>query len=122
MTLPKLAALVTAPLATKNSEWYQGNVGAAVEAEVLSGFGTEWTERTSGDGRKQRSRGKKRDRKAAVARHETMWVACDLCGKWRKLPPGMRLEDDKAAQKWYCQQNVGDPLRQSCEAEEEPWQ
>ena len=66
-----------------------------------------------------RSRGKKRDREKAVPRHETTWVACDACGKWRKLPPGVTLPDDQA--KWRCKQNVWDKARQSCKAPEEPW-
>ena len=31
-----------------------------------------------------------------VPQHETNWVACDACGKWRKLPPGVRLEEEQA--------------------------
>ena len=121
VTLPKLTELVLAPLASKTSEWYQGHIGREVEARVLAGAGDEWTERTSGDGRKMRSRGKKRDRPKAVAQHETTWVACDACGKWRKLPPGVQLEAEQAASKWRCKNNVWDPQRQSCAAPEEPW-
>ena len=88
---------------------------------MLAGLGVEWTERTSGDSRKMRSRGKKRNRSAAALSHETTWVACDTCGKWRRLPPGVRLAEDEAELKWHCAQNTYDPSRQSCEAEEEPW-
>ena len=31
-----------------------------------------------------------------MPQHETNWVACDACGKWRKLPPGVRLEEEQA--------------------------
>ena len=95
--------------------------------EQLRGLGTEWTERTSGDitrndGRSgTRGRGKKRDRPRAVPQHETNWVACDACGKWRKLPPGVRLEGEQAAGRWLCKHNVWDRKRQSCKAAEEPW-
>ena len=126
VTLPKLAALVVAPLATKTKDWFEGSAGEA-EVEQLRGLGTEWTERTSGDitrndGRSgTRGRGKKRDRQRAVPQHETNWVACDACGKWRKLPPGVQLEAEQAASKWRCKNNVWDPQRQSCAAPEEPW-
>ena len=41
MTLPKLAALVVAPLATKTKDWFEGSAGE-VEVEQLRGLGTEW--------------------------------------------------------------------------------
>ena len=56
-----------------------------------------------------------------VPQHETNWVACDACGKWRKLPPGVRLEGEQAAGRWLCKHNVWDRKRQSCKAAEEPW-
>ena len=94
---------------------------AQAEAAALEGLGTEWNERTTGDGRKMRSRGKKRDRQPAVSKHETTWVACDKCGKWRKLPPGVRLPEEQASSKWQCKQNVWDKKRAKCSAAEEPW-
>ena len=121
VTLPKLAQLAASPLSSRAADWYEGVVPSAVEREVLAGLGVEWTERTSGDSRKMRSRGKKRNRSAAALSHETTWVACDSCGKWRRLPPGVRLDEDEAELKWHCAQNIHDPLRQSCDAEEEPW-
>ena len=27
------------------------------------------------------------------------WVACDRCGKWRRLPAAL---DDAEGEKWYC--------------------
>ena len=122
VTLGKLAALVRAPLATSTAEWYEGKLDEALAEEVLAGLGSEWTECTTGDGRKMRSRGKKRDRRAVAPRHETTWVACDSCGKWRRLPLGVRLPDEEAGGKWHCRMNVWDPLRKSCKAAEEPWQ
>ena len=38
MTLPKLAALVVAPLATKTKDWFEGSAGE-VEVEQLRGLG-----------------------------------------------------------------------------------
>ena len=56
-----------------------------------------------------------------VPQHETNWVACDSCGKWRKLPPGVRLEEEQASSRWLCKHNVWDRKRNSCKAAEEPW-
>ena len=120
LTLPALATLVAAPLATSTAEWYEGYAGEA-EAAALAGLGSVWSEVTTGDTRKTRSAGKKRDRVPTTSKHETTWVACDACGKWRRLPPGLGLSRDEASGQWRCEQNVWDPERQSCEAEEEPW-
>ena len=122
VTLPKLTALAAAPRATSSaSGWYEGRIPAAAEAEAMASYGVDWTEVTSGDGRKMRSRSKKRNREKVLPRHETMWVACDRCGKWRRLPPGVTLSEDEANARWRCEQNVGDPERRSCDAPEEPW-
>ena len=120
LTLPKLADLVAAPLATSTADWYRGWIPPEVEAAALAGRGTDWSEATSGEGRSSRGRrGKKRNREKAVPRHETTWVACDACGKWRKLPPG--VAGPAADVRWRCEQNVGDPARRSCKVPEEPW-
>ena len=100
---------------------YEGAVSEAVVADVLLGLGVDWTERTTGDGRKLRRRGKKRNRAAPASKHETMWVGCDVCGKWRKLPPGVKLPEEKANAKWQCNQNQWDAERNTCDAPEEPW-
>ena len=48
---------------------------------------------------------------------ERVWVGCDRCGKWRKLmPTAMPLPAE-----WYCEMS-DDPLRNTCEAEEESWE
>jgi NAD-dependent SIR2 family protein deacetylase len=121
VTLPKLAALVGAPLAKTTALWYQGWIPGATEQLVIDSYGSGWTEETTGNERKMRARGKKRDRDKPVPRHETTWVACDACGKWRKLPPGVVLPDEAANSKWQCRQNVWDPARRSCDVPEEPW-
>ena len=122
VTLPKLAALVTAPVAKKNTDWFAGWIPPPVEAAVLAGRGSEWRERTAG-GEQDRSsrgrRGKKRNREKEVPRTETVWVACDACRKWRRLPPGMA--GPAADEAWRCEDNTGDPSRQSCKVPEEPW-
>jgi hypothetical protein len=44
----------------------------------------------------------------------------EACGKWRMLPPDM--PDDEVANlpdKWFCKDNVHDPDRSFCEAEEQ---
>ena len=48
------------------------------------------------------------------AEGEALWVQCDDCGKWRKLPAGCEAPDEDAA--WSCPLNP-DQSRASCEAE-----
>ena len=38
-----------------------------------------------------------------VATPEEVWACCDKCGKWRKLPPGIREEELPAV--WFCHMN-----------------
>ena len=128
VTLPRLAALVAAPRGTSAAQWYQGWVPSDAVAEALQALHAgEWREVTtggqaeSGAGRRSNRRGKKRDRPKAAPRHETMWVACDACGKWRRLAPGVVLPSEELQGKWRCKQNIWDRARQSCDAEEEPW-
>jgi hypothetical protein len=45
-----------------------------------------------------------------------LWVCCDDCGKWRRLPVGTEAPSEEAA--WACQMNP-DPERNTCEAEAE---
>ena len=45
------------------------------------------------------------------------WVACDRCGKWRRLPAAL---DDAEGEKWYCELST-DRRRNHCAAEEEVW-
>ena len=45
---------------------------------------------------------------------EQEWVQCDRCDKWRKIDAAWRKGD-----KWECKMNFNDPLRASCEAEEQ---
>ena len=44
------------------------------------------------------------------------WAQCDLCGKWRMLPPHVEVED--LPDKWFCHMNVHDKPRSSCNAVE----
>mmetsp|Transcript_36869 Transcript_36869/g.115416 ORF Transcript_36869/g.115416 Transcript_36869/m.115416 type:complete len:221 (-) Transcript_36869:173-835(-) len=45
---------------------------------------------------------------------ETLWVCCDKCEKWRRLP----INIVPLPKKWYCHMSP-DPLRNTCEAPEE---
>ena len=45
-----------------------------------------------------------------------LWVACDKCDKWRRLPVGDMSTSLPAA--WYCSMHP-DPTRRSCEAPED---
>ena len=47
---------------------------------------------------------------------EDRWVACDTCGKWRRVTDE---NADISGDKWYCHMNTWDPARANCEAEEE---
>ena len=48
------------------------------------------------------------------------WIACDACGKWRKVPEAVvrALGDDD---KWQCHQNPN-PKFKSCDVPEEKWE
>ena len=121
VTLPKLSQLVSSDKSKNIDEWYAGKVDEGAATRVLAGFGSEWTERTTGDEKKQRGRSKKRNREKAVARHETTWVACDACGKWRRLPQGVVLDEHEQNGRWTCKQNIWDREKNYCGAEEDPW-
>jgi len=45
------------------------------------------------------------------------WVQCDRCHKWRHLPPSVRM--DELPERWYCEFNSYDLLRNTCDAVEQ---
>jgi len=47
------------------------------------------------------------------------WAQCNKCEKWRTLPPTIKPET--LPDMWTCEMNVWDPVRSSCDIEEEPW-
>ena len=49
------------------------------------------------------------------------WVQCEdpKCLKWRKLP--WHVDVDLLPDKFYCKDNVWNPSRQTCDAEEDDW-
>eukprot|EP00249_Psilotum_nudum_P017494 c26350_g1_i1 orf=79-4755(+) len=47
-----------------------------------------------------------------------VWVQCDSCSKWRKLPEGSKPPEEGLA--WFCNMNK-DPLHQGCSDPEENW-
>jgi len=53
---------------------------------------------------------------------DEIWVQCDNCLKWRKLPASTRAE--ALPDKWYCYMNTYDPARSDCavvqQADDEP--
>ena len=53
----------------------------------------------------------------AVTVTEEKWVACDGCGKWRKLP--QHVDVDKLPSEWFCRMNEWDALRKDCSVPEE---
>ena len=50
---------------------------------------------------------------------EDTWIGCDNCGKYRMLPPDISAEEVEALpDEWYCKDNIWDPARSNCNAEE----
>ena len=50
---------------------------------------------------------------------EDTWIGCDNCGKYRMLPPDISAEEVEALpDEWYCKDNIWDPARSTCNAEE----
>eukprot|EP00529_Nitzschia_sp_RCC80_P006907 CAMPEP_0113524538 /NCGR_PEP_ID=MMETSP0014_2-20120614/46270_1 /TAXON_ID=2857 /ORGANISM="Nitzschia sp." /LENGTH=1527 /DNA_ID=CAMNT_0000422657 /DNA_START=287 /DNA_END=4870 /DNA_ORIENTATION=+ /assembly_acc=CAM_ASM_000159 len=49
--------------------------------------------------------------------NEMEWVQCDSCHKWRVLPSNVKVSD--LPNKWYCNLNVYDPKRNTCDAPEQ---
>ncbi len=62
------------------------------------------------DGRRKK---KKLDEDGAVIDNEN-WVQCERCLKWRLIPSVENLPE-----KWYCEMNVTDTARNSCDASEQ---
>ena len=48
---------------------------------------------------------------------ELEWVQCDKCKKWRVLPDNITAAS--LPDQWYCQMNVYDPKRSTCDAPEQ---
>ena len=44
------------------------------------------------------------------------WVQCDRCSKWRVIPSNLI---DSLPKQWYCEDNIHDPKRASCDAPEQ---
>jgi len=54
-----------------------------------------------------------------LLRVEDTWVSCTHCNKWRMLPPDISAEEVECLpDEWYCEDNIWDPSRSSCSAEE----
>ena len=50
---------------------------------------------------------------------EDRWIGCEACGKYRMLPPDISAEEVEALpDEWYCKDNIWDPARSNCNAEE----
>mmetsp|Transcript_20930 Transcript_20930/g.53201 ORF Transcript_20930/g.53201 Transcript_20930/m.53201 type:complete len:341 (+) Transcript_20930:18-1040(+) len=70
----------------------------------------------------------KRDKEAAKAKKALLmnkpemdnWVKCCECAKWRRLPPGHFIDDDKDAYCWLCYMHP-DLTWSSCSVPEQPW-
>jgi len=54
-----------------------------------------------------------------LLRVEDTWVSCNACNKWRMLPPDLTADEvANLPDEWYCKDNIHDPARSRCDAEE----
>jgi len=54
-----------------------------------------------------------------LLRQEDTWVCCNACNKWRMLPTSTSEEVvANLPDEWYCKDNIYDPDRSNCAAEE----
>ena len=67
-------------------------------------------------GKKKRKR-KKDGNESDESEDEREWVCCDKCKKWRILP--ITVQAKTLPDQWYCEMNVYDPKRSTCEAAEQ---
>ena len=63
------------------------------------------------------------DGEESVVVEKSGWVACDLCGKWRKVPPSINLAE-LTSTSWTCRMNSWDAAlaAAACSAAEESWE
>jgi len=58
-------------------------------------------------------------RELDLLRVEDTWVCCNACNKWRMLPTDISAEVvETLPDEWYCRDNIYDPARSICAAEE----
>jgi len=69
-------------------------------------------------GRKRKQSSRSDDNGSKEPEFEDLWVACDRCKKWRKLP-GFMMKN--LPELWYCENNIHDPQRNNCDASEEDY-
>ena len=59
----------------------------------------------------------KSEKSKEVGASKQEWVQCDECEKWRKVPPGISVDDFPDV--WYCNMNTWDKNLASCTAAED---
>ena len=115
LTAPGSAGPSDAMMSTRPGE-RPSSVGELSEEEGLSsddGSGSDGGDGGDGDDAEAR-----RTAAPALRQLQTLWVQCDACRKWRRLPSRVSSDDDVLLETWTCALNP-DPRRASCSAPQE---
>ena len=101
----------------------KARLAARAEADLREAMEAGWAaptnSRRSGDTEGEGEGDKDGERGAddGPAAEEALWVQCETCDKWRRLPQGAPPPSEDAS--WVCHMNP-DETHNECEAEEEP--
>ncbi|CBN78420.1 conserved unknown protein [Ectocarpus siliculosus] len=69
------------------------------------------------DGGRGRQQQQKRRGNGGPSDEGVVWVQCDTCKKWRRLPDF--VDPDQLPLKWHCEMNIYDAARANCRAKQE---
>ena len=107
VTLPKLSQLVSSDKSKNIDEWYAGKVDEARPhacSPVLGANGPS--------GRQATRRSSAAAARSAIVKRRSRGMrrrgSCDACGKWRRLPQSVVLDEHEQNGRWTCKQNIWD--------------